>query len=116
MVMTDHELLEQLFRPARQMTIADDGFSDRVMEKIPNHCPRTLSRLWTIFCIVVAVLLFFVFDGWQLTAGSLLMLGKMLHTQHGLLMLAVSAGVIWLLAFCELFNRERSNSLSMFKF
>ena len=115
MVMTDNELLEKLFRPAREMTVADDGFSDRVLETIPNHSTRTLSRLWTLFCIVVALVLFVVFDGWQLVAGSLLMLGKTQPTQHGLLMLAVSAGVIWLLAFCEVFSRERSELFGTFK-
>ena len=100
--MTDNELLEKLFRPAREMTVADDGFSDRVLETIPNHSTRTLSRLWTLFCIVVALVLFVVFDGWQLVAGSLLML-------------AVSAGVIWLLAFCEVFSRERSGLFGTFK-
>jgi hypothetical protein len=107
MDMTDNELLEQLFGPARQMTVADNGFSDRVMERIPNSSTRTLSRLWTLFCVTVATVLFVVLDGWQLVVNGLMMLLKTPPTQHGLLMMAVSAGVIWLLAFVELVSRER---------
>ena len=109
--MTNNELLEQLFAPARQMTVADNGFSDRVMERIPKRSTRTLSRLWTVFCVAVAGALFVVFDGIQLVANGLVTLLKTHPTQQGLLMLAISAGVIWLLAFIEVTtrvtNRER---------
>ena len=111
MVMTDNELLEKLFEPARQMTVEDNGFSDRVMERIPRRSTRTLSRLWTIFCVAVAGALFVVFDGLQVVASGLVMLLKMQPSRDSLLMLAVSVGVIWLLAFIELTsrvtNRER---------
>ena len=107
MVMTDNELIEQLFEPARRMTVADNGFSDRVMERIPKRSARTLSRLWTVFCVAVAGALFVVFDGFQIVAHGLVMLLKTQPTQHGLLMLTVSVGVIWLLAFTELLGRER---------
>ena len=108
MDMTDNELLEQLFQPAREMTVADNGFSDRVMERIPRRTTRTLSRMWTVFCVAVAGALFIVFDGWQLVARGLIMLLKTHPTQHGLLMLMISVGVIWLLVFAELFGREVS--------
>ena len=98
--MTDNELLEKLFEPARQMTVEDNGFSDRVMERIPRCSTRTLSRLWTIFCVAVAGALFVVFDGLQIV-----MLLKMQPSRDSLLMLAVSVGVIWLLAFIELTSR-----------
>lgn len=105
--MTDNELLEQVFRPLRQMTVADNGFCDKVMERIPNDSMRRLSRLWTMFCVTVAAVLFVLLDGWVLVARGLVVLLKTQTTQHGLLMLAVSVGVIWLLAFYELISRER---------
>jgi len=107
MDMTDNELLEKVFQPARQMTVEDNGFSDRVMEHVPNCSTRTLSRLWTLFCVTVAVVLFLVFDGWGMVVNGLLMLLKTQPTLHGLLMIAVSVGVIWLLAFAEMVSRER---------
>ena len=108
MVMTDNELLEKLFEPARQMTVEDNGFSDRVMERIPRRSTRTLSRLWTIFCVAVAGALFVVFDGLQVVVRGLVMLLKMQPSRDSLLMLAVSVGVIWLLAFIELTSRVTS--------
>jgi hypothetical protein len=105
MVMTDKELLEQLFEPARQMTVADNGFSDRVMERIPRRSTRRLSRLWTIFCVAVAGALFVVFDGCNVVAQGLVMMLKTRPTQHGLLMLTLAVGVVWLLAFIEVTTR-----------
>jgi prolipoprotein diacylglyceryltransferase len=58
--MTDNELIEQLFREARQMEVADNGFTERVMQRIPNEKTQTLSRLWTVFCVMVALVLFVV--------------------------------------------------------
>ena len=107
MDMTDNELLEKLFAPARQMTVADNGFTDRVMERIPNHSTRTLSRLWTVFCVAVAAALFIVFDGFQVVVHGLILLIKTPPTNHSLMMFAVSVGIIWLLAGVELVSRER---------
>lgn len=87
------------------MTVADDGFSDRVMARIPSRKTRTLSRLWTIFCVAVAGALFVAFDGLQLMAQGLVMLLKTHPTRDSLLMLTISAGVIWLLAFAEVTSR-----------
>ena len=105
--MTDKELLEQVFGPARQMTVADNGFSDRVMEKIPRHDAKRLSRLWTVFCIAVAAALFIVFGGIQLVSNGLLMLLKAPMSRDSLLMLTLSAVVVWLMAIFEVLSRER---------
>ena len=94
MDMTDNELLEQLFQPMKEMQLADDGFTDRVMKQLPQRDVWRLSRLWTVFCVVVAVMLFVLLRGWEIIA-------------HGLLMFAVSVGIIWLLAGVELVSRER---------
>ena len=103
--MTDNELLEQLFEPARRMTVEDNGFSDRVMARLPRRTTRTLSRLWTVFCVAVAGALFVAFDGLQIVAQGLMLLLKTHPSRDSLLMLVVSVGVIWLLAFIELASR-----------
>ena len=111
MDMTDHELLEQFFEPARRMQVADDGFTDRVMSRLPRHDVRWLSRLWTVFCIVVAVVLFVVLQGWESIVHGIYTLVTTPPTQQQLLMLVVSAFVVGLLAVSEILSRERSLAL-----
>ena len=75
MDMTENEdkLIEKLFQEAAQLQIADDGFTERVMERLPQNRVSTqwLSRLWTLFCVVTAVVLFFLLDGWESLKNSL---------------------------------------------
>lgn len=105
--MTDNQLLENFFQEARQTTVSDDGFTERVMQHVPDRRVLTLSRLWTAFCVMAALLLFVLLRGWDMIAYGLLMLVNTPPTQHQLLMLAASAGVIGLLAMAEVFGRER---------
>lgn len=70
--MNDREngLLDDFFREAAQLQIADDGFSERVMGSLPTRrtAPETvrrLSRLWTLFCVVVGGSLLLAFGGWE---------------------------------------------------
>jgi hypothetical protein len=72
--MTDKEnmMIEALFKQAAQQQIEDNGFTERVMKNLPDRrldVARRLSQLWTLFCIVVAGGLFFVFGGWQVVTG-----------------------------------------------
>ena len=60
----DNSLLEQFFEPARQQYIDDKGFTEKVMHQLPDRA-ISLSRWWTIFCMVLGIVLFFVFEGWQ---------------------------------------------------
>ena len=74
MAMTDKEnmMIEALFKQAAQQQIEDNGFTERVMKNLPDRrldVARRLSQLWTLFCIVVAGVLFFVFGGWQVVTG-----------------------------------------------
>jgi TRAP-type C4-dicarboxylate transport system permease small subunit len=62
-ILSDDELLNQFFEEQRQ-DIADNGFSEQVMKQLPQRV-RRLSRIWSLFCIAVATLAFFLFDGWQ---------------------------------------------------
>ena len=69
MVMTDNnQFLDDLFKQAAQQQIEDNGFTERVMQNLPTTAvtARRLSRLWSLFCILVGVGLFFAFGGWQL--------------------------------------------------
>ena len=72
--MTDKEnmMIEDFFKQAAQQQIEDNGFTERVMHSLPDRkrqMVRRLSQLWTLFCIVVAGVLFFVFGGWQVVTG-----------------------------------------------
>ena len=73
MVMTDNnQLLEDFFKQAAQQQIEDNGFTERVMQQLPDARTdnvRRLSRLWSLFCILVGVGLFFAFGGWQVLQG-----------------------------------------------
>ena len=73
MVMTDNnQLLEDFFKQAAQQQIEDNGFTERVMQQLPDakrDSVRRLSRLWSLFCILVGVGLFFAFGGWQVLQG-----------------------------------------------
>ena len=72
--MTDKEkiMLEDFFKQAAQQQIEDHGFTERVMQNLPERRVeqvRRLSRLWTIFCGVVGVAMFFLLGGWQVVQG-----------------------------------------------
>jgi len=109
--MTDNQLLENFFQEARQATVPDNGFTERVMQQVPDRRMLTLSRLWTVFCVAAAALLFILLRGWEMIAYSLLMLVNTPPTQQQLIMLAASAGVIGLLVFAEFVGRERYSML-----
>jgi hypothetical protein len=68
----DNIMIEEFFKQAAQQQIEDNGFTERVMNSLPDRkldVARRLSQLWTLFCIVVAGVLFFVFGGWQVVTG-----------------------------------------------
>ena len=71
--MTDNnQFLDDLFKQAAQQQIEDNGFTERVMQQLPDARTdnvRRLSRLWSLFCILVGVGLFFAFGGWQVLQG-----------------------------------------------
>lgn len=110
MDMTDNELLEHVFRPMTEMQVADDGFTDRVMNRLPQRDVRRLSRLWTLFCVVVAIVLFILLRGWEIIAYGLVMMANTPPTPQQVLLFAVSAGIVGLLAFFETVSRLRYGS------
>lgn len=65
----DEALLQRFFADSARMDIADDGFTDRLMRRLPEEvdtrCYR-LYRLWTAAMAVVCVAVFFFVNGFQL--------------------------------------------------
>ena len=70
MVMTDKDniMIKEFFKQAAQQQIEDNGFTERVMQNLPVTTVKShrLSHLWTLFCCIVGVGLFFAFGGWEL--------------------------------------------------
>lgn len=88
MIDNDERLLQQLFSEAANQKIEDNGFSDRVMQRLGSAnvqhstCDiRCFSRLWTWFCVFVFVVLFVLFHGWELLAVQLEVLLRTAATQ-----------------------------------
>ena len=69
MMENNDRLLEHFFADNRK-EIADNGFTRRVMHRLPSHS-RRLSQIWTIFCFTLALVLFVAFNGLQLVLGTL---------------------------------------------
>ncbi|MDE6347118.1 MAG: DUF5056 domain-containing protein [Bacteroides sp.] len=69
MMENDDRLLTSFFAEHRQ-EIADNGFSRRVMRRLPDRS-RHLAQLWSAFCFTLAIALFIAFDGVQLILGTL---------------------------------------------
>ena len=77
--MNDNEniLIESFFKEAAQQQIEDNGFTERVMANLPAgeaNMVHRLSRLWTWFCVVMGVVLFFLLNGWDSLKASINML------------------------------------------
>ena len=68
----DNMMIESFFKQAAQQQIEDNGFTERVMHSLPDrkaNVVKRLSQLWTLFCIAVAGVLFFMFGGWQVVTS-----------------------------------------------
>ena len=75
----ENKLIEDLFKQAARQQIEDNGFTERVMAQVErvdqtSLVPHRLSQLWTWFCIAVSLVLFYVFNGWEMLKASLLVL------------------------------------------
>lgn len=78
----DNLLLEGFFKSAARQQIEDNGFTERVMAALEE--PMRVNRknalyihMWTLFCIAVAAILFFLFSGMDMVKASLY---SLLHT------------------------------------
>lgn len=65
----DEALLQRFFADSTRMDIADEGFTDRLMRRLPEEVDTRyyrLYRLWTAAMAAVCVAVFFFVNGFQL--------------------------------------------------
>ena len=96
----------------KEMKVADNGFTERVMQQLPRRDVWQLSRLWTAFCITIAVVLFVLLRGWELIAyGLVMMMNNMAVAKTNLLIVTVLAGALGLIILSDTVRRERFSVL-----
>lgn len=107
--MTDPEnqLLKQFMQEQKQ-NLPDEGFSRKVMRKLPGKAWR-LSALWSIFCWSVSGILFFRYKGWELlcrffyeTGYSILQNTILPIDQLSLILATATVAVIGIKKICSL--------------
>ena len=70
MIDDNDRLLQQFFSEAASQQIEDNGFTERVMQRLPSRM-NWFVRTWNTVCIVLFAVLFVVFRGWDLLAVQL---------------------------------------------
>lgn len=100
----DNQLLERFFEPARNVQLEDRGFTNSVMKRLPDQAIR-LSHWWTAFCVVVGLLLFVVFKGWEPLLIGVWTTVRMLVTNVHPVPFFLTMGVLSCLALLELAHR-----------
>ena len=102
----NERLLRQFFSEAASQQIEDGGFTDRVMQRIEAEQSLALSpqtstfmRLWTPFCIMVFVVLFVYFRGWELLAVHFEVMLRTMATQSFSVNLLAVATILFGLLF-----------------
>lgn len=99
----DDRLLEQFFQPARAQRVEDNGFTQRVMGQLPDKA-LCLSHWWTAFCLLLGLLLFVVFKGWEpLLVGVWSMIRMVTHVHP--VPFFMTLGALSCLALLELVHR-----------
>jgi hypothetical protein len=88
MIEDNERLLQQFFSEAASQQIDDNGFTERVMQRLSSaDAERTafdvqrVSRLWTWFCILLFVVLFIACRGWELLAVHFEVMLRTMATQ-----------------------------------
>ena len=95
-------LLQQFFSEAAQQQIVDDGFTERVMQALPQQSTfniKLFNRLWTLFCVAVFMVLFVVFRGWELLAVHLEVMLRTMAAQSFSINLLMLFSVVFGLLF-----------------
>ena len=62
------ELLVRKFFEENKVELADDGFSQRVMRRLPDRT-RRLSRIWAAVCTLAGILMCVVFNWVDVLVG-----------------------------------------------
>ncbi len=107
MIDKDEQLLQQFFSEAAHQKVEDDGFTERVMKRLETEGRlqasvirlHTITRLWTVFCISVFVILFVVFRGWELLAVHLEVMLRTMAAQSFSINLMMLFSVVFGLLF-----------------
>ena len=73
-------LLQQFFSEAASQQIEDNGFTERVMQRLPSRM-NWFVRIWNTVCIVLFAVLFVVFRGWDLLAVQFEVMLRTMSTQ-----------------------------------
>ena len=81
MIEDNDSLLQQFFSEAASQQIDDNGFTERVMQRLASPNVQRVSRLWTWFCIAVFVVLFVACRGWELLAVQFEVMLRTIATQ-----------------------------------
>ena len=97
-------LLKQFFQDAAQQQIADNGFTERVMQRLPQRSllaarRKWLTRLWNLCCVVVFAILFVLIDGWELLAVQFEVMLRTLAVQTVSVNLLMAISVLFGLLF-----------------
>lgn len=104
MTETDEQLLNRFFQSARTRQIADDGFTKRVVGRLPDQAERQ-SNWWTCCCVAVGIVLFVVCRGWEPLLADLGSLLRMLIGSVHPVAFFITLGVVSCLALLELVSR-----------
>lgn len=64
----DDQLISK-FMQANKHEVADNGFSRRVMRRLPNKA-KVLSDILTAVCVVLSAILIYVYDGFNILLAS----------------------------------------------
>ncbi len=107
MIDKDEQLLRQFFSEAAHQQVEDDGFTRRVMQRLETERKlqasgirlHTITRLWTVFCVSVFVILFVVFRGWELLAVHLEVMLRTMAAQSFSINLMMLFSVVFGLLF-----------------
>lgn len=62
----DEELLNKFFADSVRMRIDDNGFAERVMQRLPEEVDALLYNMWTAVMAAACVVVFFLVDGFDI--------------------------------------------------
>ncbi len=123
----DEKMLKDFFKSAAQQIIEDNGFTERVMNRLPSAvslqeqvsmaAPQRkraslsrelwLSRLWTVLCVALGLVMFFAMNGWNTVKTSIEVLIQTLPTQVNPLSVAFCLLATFALVIVMTMQRER---------
>lgn len=80
--MDDDKMIKDFFA-AHSAEIDDNGFTDRVMRRIPKMRPIWLSVLHGVLLTAMAIFAFYYFDGWGLLCNrAVIIIEKLACIRH----------------------------------